>query len=49
MVEKQPFFVKINAVDNINNIAKSILDKIKPLLIVAFKHHNQDLALEYVD
>lgn len=30
-------------------MVKSILDKIKPLLLVAFKHDNIDLCMEYVD
>jgi hypothetical protein len=30
-------------------MVKAIINRIKPLLLVSFNHHNQDLGLEYID
>ena len=36
MVKDKPYYKKINAADTINNIVKSCMDVVTPLLFVSF-------------
>ncbi|EGR28678.1 hypothetical protein IMG5_170620 [Ichthyophthirius multifiliis] len=47
LIEKQSFFVHLNAVDTIPNLIRNVMISIKPLVIAAFMYNNMDLGAEY--
>lgn len=49
LIKAKPYFKTIPAVDTIQNIVHKIMDIIKPLLLVTFVHHNQDLGESYCE
>lgn len=48
-LHKKTYFKQIDASQTLNNIIFNCLEYLRPLTLVSFDHHNQDLSQEYYD